>query len=93
MIDIKALEKAVRDARAHPVRMNGVCMTADEAQEALDALERLEPVPAEELPRSFRCPVCKTRLAERTQDDCICLETDDVPKFCWMCGQAVMLDG
>lgn len=57
--------------------------------DAIDLLKAQEPKPVDEWPDEFLCPTCKTRLAGRSQDDCILLETNDTPNYCWVCGQAV----
>lgn len=59
---------------------------------AIALIKSLEPVEVDEWPDEFLCPTCKTRLAGRSQDDCILLETDDTPNYCWVCGQAVKWD-
>jgi hypothetical protein len=57
--------------------------------DAIDLLKRQEPIEVDEWPNEFLCPMCKTRLAGHSHDDCVLLETDDTPNYCWLCGQAV----
>ena len=60
--------------------------------DSLALLEKLGPMEVSEWPDEFLCPTCKTRLAGRSSDDCILLETNETPNFCWVCGQAVKWD-
>lgn len=64
-------------------------MAARLAHEALKIIKVQEPTNVVERPREFVCPKCGLRLAGRSTDDCVLLETDETPNFCWRCGQAV----
>ena len=69
---------------------DGTCETLDWMLiDALELLELQEPADVVERPREFVCPKCGLRLAGRSTDDCVQLETDETPNFCWRCGQAV----
>ena len=64
-----------------------------DAIELLKAQDAFAPEPKEVIydneHMSVYCPSCDNRLAGLTHNGAVALETEEIPSYCWMCGQAV----